>query len=90
MKTSPRPKARTPKAEIQGYLSGVEKEKGKVIDARRPSPKPMPRSPSAGMTESEVQNLQKKLEGDVRKYAKGGTVRGMGAAKRGGKFTRSA
>jgi hypothetical protein len=32
---------------------------------------------------------QKKAKGGPVKYASGGTVRGMGAAKRGGKFTRS-
>lgn len=48
----------------------------------RPKPKPlsmkrpMKRPPDLGMSEAEVKDLQEKMKGDVRKYAKGGKVEG--------------
>lgn len=62
--------------------------KEEIEQARRDSPSNKAKEDAAYMSSmTKTEPAPKKPE--VKKYASGGIVRGMGAAKRGGKFVRS-
>jgi len=78
----------------EGTTRGAEKSPPTKL-APKTSPRPPSREEGKASQSQRFKEDREKREsgmaagGKVKTYAAGGTVRGMGAAKRGGKFTRS-
>lgn len=85
-KNQTKPKRRPDPANLEGTTRGAEKS---PPTSRAPKTSPRPPSRAEGKA-SQSQRLKNEREKREMGMASGGKVRGMGAAKRGGKFTRSA
>lgn len=85
-KNKTKPKRRPDPANLEGTTRGAEKSPPSNL-APKTSPRPPSRAEGKAAQAQRFKNERKERES---KMAKGGKVRGMGAAKRGGKFTRSA
>jgi len=89
-----KPKKRPDPADREGTTRGAEKSPP-TKRAPKTSPRPPSRAEGKASQSQRFKEDREKREsgmaagGKVKGYADGGTVRGMGAAKRGGKFTRS-
>ncbi len=81
-----KPKKRPDPADREGTTRGAEKSPP-TKRAVRTSPRPPSRAEGKA---SQSQRFKREREEREDKMAAGGMVRGMGAATRGGKFTRSA
>jgi len=85
-KKSPRARRRPEPVEREGTTRGAEKSPPSKL-APKKSQRPRSREEGKASQSQRLKNDRKRREEGM---ASGGKVRGMGAAKRGGKFTRSA
>ena len=85
-KNQTKPKRRPDPANLEGTTRGAEKSPPSKL-APKKSQRPRSREEGKASQSQRLKNDRKRREEGM---ASGGKVRGMGAAKRGGKFTRSA